>query len=954
MRKTWWAAVWVMLVVVPVAYAQSDFTVTKSVGPSSPPALAGNDMQFDVTVINNGPASGAVTLNDAVPAGMTFVSVSAPAGFSCTTPAVGASSGTVSCTAANMAVGSASFTIVFEIPSNTPSNTSFTNTATVSSPTDTDGSNNSASVTFSTPASSDLSIIKTGPSTADNDTDVTFNIAITNNGPDPAGGVALKDIVAGGWSFVSLTADPNFSCSDPGAGATSGSVDCSANTLAAGGTANFTITFHIPANAAPGTTFTNTATVSSATDPDTENNSSSAQTTTPPPPVADVTITKTGPTAAPPDTDVTYTITVTNLGPSTGQNVMWTDTLPNSVPPGSQMTFVSLTQTSGPTFTCTTGATVSCSIAMLGAGTSATWDLVAHIPSGTPSGRSYSNVANLTSDNDPNSENNIGSTALVVEAADVGVNKSAPLTAIAGGPTFDYIVTLSNSGPDAATDAAFTDVLPAGILFVSLTQDTGPAASCIQPGNGTNGTVACTISVLGNGQSAQFTITVQAAPGVANGTVVNNTATASTSSADTNSNNDSFSASTTISAQADVAIVKSGPASVTAGNNITYGITVTNNGPSNAASVSWTDTLPAGTTFVSETQDTGPAFTCTTGATISCNIATLGAGATATFTIVASVSPSATGTLSNTANVTTTTPDNASGNNSSNVNTTVNAQADVAIVKNGPPAAAAGSNIGYTITVSNNGPSTASNVSWTDTLPANTTFVSETQNTGPAFTCTTGATVTCSIATLAPAATATFTLVVQVSPSAVNGSTITNTATVTTTTTDNTPGNNSSMTSATVAATADLAVTKNGPSSTPSNTTIVYDISVTNHGPADAANATLTDTLPTGTTFVSINQTSGPTFTCSGTGPVTCTIATFPSGATASFQLTLNVPPSAQSGSTLTNTATVSATTADSDPNNNTATATTNVGASIPAMSPLMLALLALMVSALALAALRR
>src|ERR1041385_4079715 len=120
MRKTWWAVVCVMLAVAPLAYAQSDFTVTKSVAPSSPPALAGNDIQFDVTAINNGPVSGAVTLNDDVPAGMTFVSVSAAAGFSCTTPAVGASSGTVSCTNPNMAVGSAPFTIVFEIPSNTP------------------------------------------------------------------------------------------------------------------------------------------------------------------------------------------------------------------------------------------------------------------------------------------------------------------------------------------------------------------------------------------------------------------------------------------------------------------------------------------------------------------------------------------------------------------------------------------------------------------------------------------------------------------------------------------------------------------------------------------------------------------------------------------------------------------------------------------------------------------
>jgi uncharacterized repeat protein (TIGR01451 family) len=951
-----------MLVVAPVAYAQSDFTVTKTVDPSSSPTLAGNDVQFDVTVINNGPSTGAVTLDDAVPAGMTFVSVTAPAGFSCTTPAVGASSGTVSCSAAAMAPGSALFNIVFQIPSNAPSNTSFMNTATVTSATDTTPGNNSASATVSTPASSDLTVTKTGPSTADTDTDVTFNIAVTNTGPDAAGGVQLKDIVTGGWSFVSVTPDPNFSCTDPGAGATSGSVDCSANTLAAGSTANFSIVFHIPANTAPGTTFTNEATVSSSTDPNTENNSSAASTTVNPPPMGDVAITKSGPNAAPPDSDVTYTITVTNFGPSTAQNVVWTDNLPNSVPPGNPMTFVSLNQTTGPSVTCSdpgagNNGTIRCPSVngfTLNAGATATWDLVVHIPSGTPSGKTYSNVALLTSDNDPNSENNTGSTSLIVETADVGVSKSAPATAVAGGPNFDYIVTLSNSGPDAATDATFTDVLPAGILFQSLTQNTGPAATCGTPTAGTNGTVACTISLLGNGQSAQFTITVQAAASVANGTQVNNTATASTASADTNTNNNSSSASTTISANADVSIIKSGPASVIAGNNITYGITVTNGGPSNAVNVSWTDTLPAGTTFVSETQNTGPAFNCTTGATVSCNIATLNAGATATFSIVASVSPSAGGTLSNTANVTSTTTDNALGNNSSNVNTTVSAQADMAIVKSGPSTAPAGSDVTYGITVTNNGPSTATSVSWTDPLPAGTTFVSETQNTGPAFNCTTGATVTCNIATLAPAATATFTLVAHVLSSTPNGTVLSNTASVTSTTTDNTPINNSSTVNTTVAATADLAVTKNGPTSTPSNTTIVYTVTATNNGPSDAANVTLSDTPPAGTTFVLVNQTAGPAFACSGTGPVLCTIATFPAGATASFQFTFNVPPGVASGTTITNTATISSTTADSNPNNNSASAATTVGASIPALSPLMLLLLALMVSALALVAMRR
>src|SRR5207247_2326805 len=101
------------------------------------------------------------------------------------------------------------------------------------------------------------------------------------------------------------------------------------------------------------------------------------------------------------------------------------------------------------------------------------------------------------------------------------------------------------------------------------------------------------------------------------------------------------------SASTDLAVTKSGPATITAGNNISYSVTVTNNGPSDAQSVALTDALPAGTTFVSETQNTGPAFTCnnpSVGGTgsVSCTLGTLASGASATFTLVFHVNANAT------------------------------------------------------------------------------------------------------------------------------------------------------------------------------------------------------------------------------------------------------------------------------------------------------------------------
>src|SRR5437763_602580 len=89
-------------------------------------------------------------------------------------------------------------------------------------------------------------------------------------------------------------------------------------------------------------------------------------------------------------------------------------------------------------------------------------------------------------------------------------NTSRRSAAAAGGATFDYVVTLSNSGPHPGSDVSFSDPLPAGVVFVALVQDTGPSFSCNAPAPNSGGTVACTIPLFGNGASAQFTITVRA------------------------------------------------------------------------------------------------------------------------------------------------------------------------------------------------------------------------------------------------------------------------------------------------------------------------------------------------------------------------------------------------------------------------------------------------------------
>ena len=339
-----------------------------------------------------------------------------------------------------------------------------------------------------------------------------------------------------------------------------------------------------------------------------------------------------------------------------------------------------------------------------------------------------------------------------------------------------------------------------------------------------------------------------------------NTATISSSASDPNPGNNSATDTDTLTPQADLAVVKTGPATIIAGTDVSYNITVTNNGASDAQSVSLGDVFPAGVTFVSQNQTAGPAFTLgNTGSQITDTIGTLAAGATASFTLVGHVNASAANgsTLSNSATVSATTTDPTLGNNSGTAVTTVTTQADLSLTKtDSPDPVFVGNNLTYTLAFANNGASDAQNATITDTLPSGMTFVSASAAGG--WVATTPAvggtgTVTFTKTTSAAGETSNFTIVVAATPASA-GSTISNTATTSSDTTDPTPGNNSS-TAQTLVKGVDLTLTKtdNATTTTPGST-LTYVLNYANTGSADATGVVLTETLPAGTSFVSASN----------------------------------------------------------------------------------------------------
>ena len=343
---------------------------------------------------------------------------------------------------------------------------------------------------------------------------------------------------------------------------------------------------------------------------------------------------------------ITYTITVFNAGPDDAQNVVLTDTLPAGT------TFVSSTgcleSPAGGVPTCTLGTIV--------AGGSAIVTITVTAPA---MGGLITNNVSVTSDtDDPNGDNNSASEDTTVEEpqANLSVTKVDALDPVQVNDPLTYTITVFNAGPDDAQNVVLTDTLPAGTTFVSST-------GCLESPAG--GVPACTLGTIVAGGSAIVTIavTAPATPGL-----ITNNVSVTSDTADPNGANNSASEDTTVEEpQANLSVTKvDSPDPVDVNNPITYTIAVFNAGPDDAQNVVLTDTLPAGTTFVSSTG----CLESPAGGVPTCTLGTIVAGGSAIVTITV-IAPASDGVITNNVSVTSDTTDPNGANNSASEDTTV-------------------------------------------------------------------------------------------------------------------------------------------------------------------------------------------------------------------------------------------------------------------------------------------
>jgi uncharacterized repeat protein (TIGR01451 family) len=352
------------------------------------------------------------------------------------------------------------------------------------------------------------------------------------------------------------------------------------------------------------------------------------------------------------------------------------------------------------------------------------------------------------------------------------------------------------------------------------------------------------------------------------------------------------------------------PNPVVLGQYLTYVIGVTNNGPSSAKNTLVTHQLPSSVIFVSATTSQGTVAQA--GGLVTGNLGTLGIGGTATITVV--VIPTVQGTISSTASVTSSQTDPDSSNNNATVLTQVSpATADLAVgLAAAPNPVVIGATLTYTVSVTNNGPSDASGVTVTNTLPASLAVLSATVSQGSITTG--GGSWTIGTLPSGARATATITAVPTAEGSFVGTSTVQGNQV------DSVPVNNTATLTIVVGPSTDLAIgITDFPDPVVVSSNVTYVVSITNLGPSAATGVSVNQFLPPGVPIVSTNPSQGVVSIAGST--VSWTVGALNSSAKATLTIVLT----ATTNGMLTTSASVAGDQPDANLANNSASATTSV-----------------------------
>jgi uncharacterized repeat protein (TIGR01451 family) len=729
-------------------------------------------------------------------------------------------------------------------------------------------------------AIADMTIRKSGSSLVTPGLDTTYSMTVQNLGPSTARSVHLADpmmagVVATGATWAggacALVAD---------------GFDCDLGDIANQAVVTITVVAAVDPSVTSGSAMMNTARVTTATpDPNPANNTDSvtARATRSFGIVASKTVDQASVIAGRP---VAYDIEVTNLGPSMATAVDVTDVVPSEI---AQITVT-------PTSECSIlGQTVMCAFAEMAPNAVRTVHISGTLAPNTVDGATIANTASVTCADGctPPIEPSVEFHA--VRQADVVTTKSIVTDPVIAGLPVTWRITVTNQGPSAADAVELTDQLDRDLAFVG----SDPAALCDAAGQ----LVTCPLGTLAPAASTTVLITTLVAPSAQSGRAIANTVTATSDTVDPDPSCAQCTAvGGPVEAKADLRLTKTGAAApVVAGTASEWTLTLTNLGPSDAQAVVINDTLDPRLSFMVADSDERCSVI---GPDVSCAIGTLVSGGSATVRIVTRVdSDAASGsTVTNTASVTSSTPDPNPDCNTCTAMIDILASADLETVKElVTDPIVAGELVEWKITVTNHGPSTARAVQLSDEL--HTGLIYATEASSPACAAQ-QSTVTCDAGDMAPGTAQSFTIAADLDAMTPAGAPLTNTVVAQTPTPDPQPECERCTATGVIERVAHLWITKTGSTTMTAGVPYIWTLSFGNRGPSAASDVVVTDQLPAAMGSISVDAPAGTSCTTEGQ-TVRCTTASLAPQDQRTVTIHATPASSLLAGASVVNTATV-------------------------------------------------
>ena len=646
-----------------------------------------------------------------------------------------------------------------------------------------------------------------------------FNITISNTGLGAATAVTIHDDLPAGagldWSLV-----PAFDgCAITGA-VGSQDLDCSFALLGSGDSKG---PIHVQSGTARGDcgTIDNTATVSASND-DPASNPASVAVQCP-----DVSVEK-SPNSGTVNAgqNAVFTIVVTNGGPGPATGVTLTDTLPSGY---------SWTVGGANAASCGVATGVlTCNFGTVAANDTRTVTLTA--PTTGQNCAVIPNTASVVASNEKTAgDNNSNDASIDVLCGNVGIVKTAnPTGPVSAGAEIGFDITVSNSGDGAANAVHLVDNLPAGIVWTADATTGTASATCSIDTAPNPDVLTCDAASMAAGTN--FKVHIHGLTDADDCKTISNSATVSSG----NDGGGTSSASVTVQCP-DVKVTKTPDnAIVNVGDPIVWTIKVENIGQGSATGVVVTDTLPAGIAWSESEADCSIA-----GGVLTCNVGTLAAGASKTYSASGPTTKANCGpAINNTASATATNePQNLLANNSDQGSVTIPCPPEISVLKSAlDDTISAGELASFQIVVSNTGQGEALGVVVNDTLPAGIAWiVNDTEHCGIA-----AGVLTCTFPSIA--AGDAVTVIVTGETSVDDCGTLTNTVTVSVANDGQLPH---SSTATIKVDCATVVITKTAEDITAvAGDTIAFTIEVKNTGAGTAFNVHVLDSLPTGLNWV--------------------------------------------------------------------------------------------------------